>query len=162
MRRILLVLAFAAAWGPGRAAADFYRYETEAGTISYADEASAIPSRYRASAERISGQHLRSYARLTPVDVGARPEPGPLWTAPIEGPNAPARPTHEPAAARLDLGAGAGLELPVTRGTIEVSHKGFWKDGAYRTALVVEQQGEILAVIEQGGSITASEELTLD
>lgn len=161
MRRALLVLVFAAAWGPGLTAADFYRYQTEAGTVSYADEEGAIPTRYRDSAERVSKQALGNYGRLTPVAAGADPDAPTVWEVHVEREEERAERLREPRTAYMGLADSANLEFPVERGTIAVSRRGFWKDGAYRSALVVEQDGEILAVIESG-RITGSREFTLD
>lgn len=57
---------------PPAEAGTMYRWETENGTIAYADDAKRIPDRYRAKAEAIVSENLDGYSRFTPTDAGAQ------------------------------------------------------------------------------------------
>ena len=64
------LVALAAA--PAAEAGTMYRWETESGTLAYADDVKRIPDRYRAKAEAIVSENLDGYSRFTPTDAGAQ------------------------------------------------------------------------------------------
>lgn len=53
---------------PGVAAADYWRYTTESGSLAFTDDVKNVPAKYKASAERIKEEKLDSYHRLSVVD----------------------------------------------------------------------------------------------
>ena len=53
---------------PGVAAADYWRYTTESGSLAFTDDVKNVPAKYKASAERIKEEKLESYHRLSIVD----------------------------------------------------------------------------------------------
>ena len=53
---------------PGIAAADYWRYTTESGSLAFTDDVKNVPAKYKASAERIKEEKLDSYHRLSVVD----------------------------------------------------------------------------------------------
>lgn len=57
---------------PAAEAGTMYRWETENGTLAYADDVRRIPDRYRAKAEAIVSENLDGYSRFTPTDAGAQ------------------------------------------------------------------------------------------
>ena len=55
-------------------AGTLYRWETEKGTLAYADDVKRIPERYRAQAEALAAESLDGYSRFTPTDSQAQDE----------------------------------------------------------------------------------------
>ena len=53
-------------------AGTMYRWETDNGTLAFADDVKRIPDRYREKAEAIASQSLDGYHRFTPTDAGAQ------------------------------------------------------------------------------------------
>jgi hypothetical protein len=162
MRYSLIALVLVAAWLPTAAAADFYGYETEEGTVAYTDEIERVPARYRDGAERLQERGLDEYARTTPVPGGASYAPSEPWRLP---PGAADRPsTGAPSGHRMsvNLGSATSISVPPGAGPIRVSRTGFWEDGVYRTALIVEQGGETLAVIDLSGATSEAREYSRD
>ena len=49
-------------------AADYYRYETESGTVAFTDDLKQVPKRYRADVERLKPNALGDYPRLSVAD----------------------------------------------------------------------------------------------
>lgn len=62
----------AAISAPPAHAGTMYRWETENGTLAFADDAKRIPARYRAKAEEMVSENLDGYRRFTPTDPGAQ------------------------------------------------------------------------------------------
>lgn len=56
---------------PAAASAEFFRYETEEGTLAFTDDEKRIPSRYRARAVPEAPRSFFDYPRLTIVEAGA-------------------------------------------------------------------------------------------
>jgi hypothetical protein len=67
-----LVGTVAVAAAPPADAGGLYRWETENGTLAFADDVKRIPDRYRAQAEAIAPESLDGYSRFTPTDPGAQ------------------------------------------------------------------------------------------
>ena len=109
----LFAAALALGLVPRIAAADYWRYTTENGSLAFTDDAKSVPAKYRASAERIPEAKLADYHRLsvvestpgraTPKDV--TPPPAPVAAA---EPVAPAGPKG--AVVSLNVG---GIRLDV-------------------------------------------------
>lgn len=59
---------------PAAEAGTMYRWETENGTLAYADDVKRIPERYRAQAEALAAESLDGYSRFTPTDSQAQDE----------------------------------------------------------------------------------------
>lgn len=57
---------------PAAEAGTMYRWETENGTLAFADDVKRIPDRYRAKAEAIVSENLDGYSRFTPTDASAQ------------------------------------------------------------------------------------------
>jgi hypothetical protein len=53
-------------------AGPLYRWETENGTLAFADDEKRIPDRYRPDARQIAPERLEDYSRFTPTDPGAQ------------------------------------------------------------------------------------------
>lgn len=132
---------------PALARADWYRWESENGTVSFTDDHKRVPARYRDEAKRISARDLDSYARFTRVQRNAGPTP---W---LVAPDAPATEPAPAAAPKLLIPVGRNmLELPddgsdapvlVRRGRYE------WSDDGYlKSHTVVERDGRVLADVE--------------
>ena len=66
-------------------AGTLYRWETENGTLAFADDPKRIPERYRESAEEIQTQGLDGYGRYTPTDGAAQQEQADQLTARLDG-----------------------------------------------------------------------------
>lgn len=71
-------LASAVLWlaAPMASAGMVYRWTTDDGVVSFADEAKRIPKRYRDRAVRVETQRLDQYKRLTETDQAASEEYG--------------------------------------------------------------------------------------
>ena len=67
--------ALALGFVPSPAAADYWRYETDSGSIAFTDDAKNIPAKYRESAKQIAEESLFTYPRLSIVQPDARPTP---------------------------------------------------------------------------------------
>src|SRR5690606_27230374 len=63
-----VALAAAAPAGAGT----LYRWQTENGTLAFADDPKRIPERYREGAEEIHTEGLDDYERFTPTDSAAQ------------------------------------------------------------------------------------------
>ncbi len=74
----LAMTALALGFAPTIAAADYWRYETETGSIAFTDDAKNIPAKYREGAKQIAEESLFTYPRLSVVQPDAyRPPPRP-------------------------------------------------------------------------------------
>ncbi len=74
---VLLALACAGAFAAATLAlpahaGTMYRWETDDGTLAFADDVKRIPDRYREKAEAIASQNLDGYHRFTPTDSDAQ------------------------------------------------------------------------------------------
>ncbi len=90
---------------PAAASAEFFRYETEEGTLAFTDDEKRIPSRYRAHAVPEAPQSLLDYPRLTIAEVGATSVATTSWLEGLE--------EEEPSAAPSDT-------APMGAGTIQI------------------------------------------
>src|SRR5262245_19928613 len=117
----LFAAAFALALTPRVAAADYWKYTTESGSLAFTDDVKNVPAKYKASAERIpeakpDGYHRPSVvasATSTPRIMGPRvisqPEPVAPDAAPVAQ-AAPAEPKRDGAIVSLDVG---GVKIDV-------------------------------------------------
>jgi hypothetical protein len=141
----LLVAGIACA--PALASADWYRWESENGTVSFTDDAKRVPARHRESAERIPTQDLESYPRFTRVERHAGASP---WQLEPDATAAETAPAEEP---RLHIPIGRSmLELP-DDGSEEpvIVRRGRYAwtgDGYLKSHTIVERDGRTLAIIE--------------
>jgi hypothetical protein len=72
----LVSAALALGFVPTLARADYWRYETETGSLAFTDDAKNIPAKYRAGAKQIAEESLFTYPRLSIVSPDAyRPTP---------------------------------------------------------------------------------------
>ena len=116
----LFAAALALGLLPRGAAADYWRYTTESGSLAFTDDVKNVPARYKASAERIPEAKLDGYHRLSIVDsatatpriVGPRvvSVPEPSTDAVAAAPVAPAAPKRDGAVVSLDVG-GVKIDL---------------------------------------------------
>ncbi len=53
-------------------AGTLYRWQTESGTLAFADDPKRVPERYRGQAEQIETEGLEGYGRFTPLDGDAQ------------------------------------------------------------------------------------------
>jgi hypothetical protein len=140
---------------PALAAADYYAYTTESGTLAFTDEEKRVPARYRDGAERKPDQDLASYSRLTVVPKGATFAPSPeLLATPADDAVAPAPVAAAPApgGVRIDAGSGVSLEVDGSEAEpLEVSRRVVWKRGATTPQVVVRRGGETLSIIDLQG-----------
>lgn len=75
------VLLAAAPAGAGT----LYRWETDDGTLAFADDPKRIPDRYREGVEEIQTEGLDGYERYTPTDAAAQQEQADQLTERLEG-----------------------------------------------------------------------------
>lgn len=68
VRNWLAAAGFALALAPLPAAADYWRYETETGSVAFTDDPKGIPAKYQASAKAVKEESLFDYSRLSVVD----------------------------------------------------------------------------------------------
>ena len=131
---------------PALASADWYRWESENGTLSYTDDEKRVPARHRDSAERIAVQDLESYARFTRVERHAVPSP---WQF---APEATAAEPTSAEAPKIQVRIGGGLlEVPDDGSEAPVHVKKEWRyteTGYLKPHTIVERDGRELAVIE--------------
>jgi hypothetical protein len=116
----LFAAALALGLLPRVAAADYWRYTTESGSLAFTDDVKNVPAKYKASAERIPEAKLETYHRLSVVDSAtatprilgprmiSRPEPS--ADAVAAAPLAPAEPKRDGAIVSLDVG---GVKIDV-------------------------------------------------
>ena len=64
----LLVLGAFGFWLPLPAGAEYYRYETDNGSLAFTDDPEQIPARYRDSAVAVPEQSLHDWNRTTHVE----------------------------------------------------------------------------------------------
>lgn len=110
----LFAAAFALALTPRIAAADYWKYTTESGSLAFTDDVKNVPAKYKASAERIPEAKLDSYHKLSVVDsatsapriAGPRvvSQPEAVADAPAAAPVAPAQAKRDSAIVTLDVG----------------------------------------------------------
>lgn len=97
---------------PLTAGADYYRYETDNGSIAFTDDPEQIPTRYRDAAVVVLEQSLHDWNRTTHVEPAPRPArrnvPEPL--RPLES---------RPARRAVTLDLGDGIDVDVTTGSRE-------------------------------------------
>jgi len=119
-RKWLFAAAFALALTPRIAAADYWKYTTESGSLAFTDDVKNVPAKYKASAERIPEAKLDGYHRLSIVDsavagpriAGPRvvSQPEPVANAVAPAPVSPAQPKRDGAIVSLDVG---GVKIDV-------------------------------------------------
>jgi hypothetical protein len=69
---------------PRLAAAEYWRYETESGSIAFTDDPKSIPAKYRESAKAVKAESLFDYDRLSVVEpIRPAPAPAAAGTAPV-------------------------------------------------------------------------------
>ncbi len=143
MRSGLAVAAVALWRAPAPAGADVFRYETEEGTISFADELKRIPARYRDQAERLPEKSLWDHPRLTIVesrrdDVGSQ--------AVVEAP-AEVEPTDTGRGLAFEVGPGLWMDLEANADEpVYIEREFRWHEGVLRPHTVVRQGDRVLAV----------------
>src|SRR5262245_5105735 len=108
----LFAAAFALALTPRIAAADYWKYTTESGSLAFTDDVKNVPAKYKASAERIPEAKLDSYRKLSVVDsaVSASRIAGPRIVSQPE-PDAAAAPAPVLPGQRKRDGAGVSLDV---------------------------------------------------
>jgi len=111
----LFAAALALGLMPGVAAADYWKYTTESGSLAFTDDVKNVPAKYKASAERIKEEKLDDYRRLSIVDSAtATPRMvGPKTTSqpePVAAAPAPAPEKRDGAIVSLDVG---GVKIDV-------------------------------------------------
>jgi hypothetical protein len=94
--RSLLAAAVLLASAPA-GAGTLYRWQTENGTLAFADDPKRIPERYRESAEQIQTEGLDGYGRYTPTDGAAQREQAEQLSERLDGLRAQSGVGEEPA-----------------------------------------------------------------
>ncbi|MFQ5513448.1 MAG: hypothetical protein ACE5FG_03350 [Myxococcota bacterium] len=144
---------------PSLAGADYFRYETENGTLAFTDDEKRIPSRYREAATQEREQPLDSYARLSVVSHEA-------WTRRATSPDASATalasadtrvaveaPERTEPPLRIQIGtrpASTTIELPAQQqGPVRLARYTEWRwvDGRYVPHAIVEQDGHVISIV---------------
>jgi hypothetical protein len=148
MKLLLVTAAIGGLIAPATAGADYYRYTTENGATAWTDDLKRVPARYRDQVETIAAQDLESYSRLTIVPRGATSAPSlPEPEAEVIEPEAPDA-TKTPM--RFEVSPGVTIEPEPDGGPIIVrKNRTRWIDGTARPLTIIEQDGKILAEIEQ-------------
>ena len=142
-----LLLALGIALAPALASADWYRWESDNGTVSFTDDAKRVPARHRDGAQRITARDLESYARFTKVERHAGATP---WQTEQD----------EPAAAPV-AAETPRIHLPIGRGSLEIPDDGsdapievrrgryaWTEDGYLKSHTIVERDGRVIAIVE--------------
>jgi hypothetical protein len=97
---------------PVDATAEYYRYETENGSVAFTDDPEQIPTRYRDSAVPLAEQSLHDYERTTRVEPDARRQAAPETDRAIQ-------PQVEAPAETVTLSAGEGMNFDVPANSVE-------------------------------------------
>lgn len=153
LQLLLIVLATGLVFSPSAAVAkDLFRYETEAGTLSFTDNPDQIPARYRSAAKRVAMPPLAGYERLTVVPHGATDTPA----ASVEVKSVVARGSESraPRSIQYSLGGETALEIPLVSDEPVVVRQLQWRRveraglSYWKAFTVIAQGGRILAEIE--------------
>jgi hypothetical protein len=68
VRNWLAAAGFVLALAPLPALADYWRYETETGSVAFTDDPKGIPAKYQATAVAVKEESLFDYSRLSVVE----------------------------------------------------------------------------------------------
>lgn len=105
----LLVLGALVFCLPLTAGADYYRYETDNGSVAFTDDPEQIPTRYRDAAIVVLEQSLHDWNRTTRVEPAPRPAPRAVPQVLHRLESRPAR-----ASDSLTLDVADGIEVDMT------------------------------------------------
>ena len=151
MKALWLPLGLIALLTPALASADYFRYETDEGVVSFTDDLKQIPSRYKDAAEPISEQSLVNYRRVTIVPRGASNTAAPTSferssldtsTEPTRAAQSRVQISSNPSTTRFELPAGTRPPTHIERYT-----EWRWVDGRYVPHTVVEKDGQVISVV---------------
>ena len=132
------------------ALADFYRYETESGVLSFTDEEKRIPSRYRDEATLEKERNFYGYERLSIVRGDAKQKAAAtqeLHPQEIAGePQVPFEPRIEISSnpSTTSFALAGDPDSPVR---IERTTEWRWVDGWYRPYAIVKKDGKVISII---------------
>lgn len=149
MKLLLVTAAIGGLLAPATAGADYYRYTTENGATAWTDDLKRVPARYRDQVQTIEAQDLGTYDRLTIVPRGA------TFAPTLPEPEADTVEADEPATAtdarvRFEVVPGTTIEPETDSAPIVVKkNRARWRDGTLRAVTIIEQDGKVLAEIEQ-------------
>ena len=132
------------------ALADFYRYETESGVLSFTDEEKRIPSRYRDGATLEKARDFYGYERLSIVQGGSEPKAEvaeDLQPQEIASePQVPFEPTIQissnPSTTTFALAGDPDSPVKIERFT-----EWRWVDGRYVPHAIVKKDGKVVSII---------------
>ncbi len=151
MKALWVPLGLIALLTPALASADYFRYVTDEGVVSFTDDLRRVPSRYKDAVEQISEQSLFNYRRVTIVPHGAsnRAAPTSFERSSLDTSTEPTRATQSrvqissnPSTTRFDLPANAKTPTHIERYT-----EWRWVDGRYVPHTVVEKDGQVISVV---------------
>jgi hypothetical protein len=152
-RRFWALLSILGMCVPALAGAEYYRYETENGSIAFTDDPAQIPARYRDSAEALPEQSLHDFRRTTRVEPRPKAEAAPDVSAP---PPATRRIYIQPRAAtprRVTISAGEGVDFDVETDSPEpiIVQKGVLRSDGRGTAeyTIVKQGDKVLMEVRE-------------
>ncbi len=149
MRCLMLLNMMIFSLAAGSAQADFYRYETEEGTLSFADQLKQIPERYQEEAETVKPASLWDYPRMTIAKA-----PAPVRREPVVAPPSKNTRVSKPATGtKLTVEAVPGLLVDIDTDSehpvmIE-RNRFYWTDGKYLPHTIVTQGDKTLAIVRQ-------------
>ena len=138
---------------PFVASADYYRYETENGSIAFTDDPERIPERYQDSAEPLVEKSVHDWDRTTRVEPGASKQS--RTALPHTAPE-PTQRTPEPTQLResvmtIDAGNGMKVDVPTKDSEPITIEKDILKSDGQKTAkyTIVRQGDKILMEIKE-------------
>ena len=150
-KRIWALLSILGLCVPAAAGAEYYRYETENGSVAFTDDPDQIPARYRESAETLAEKSVHDFSRTTRVEPREKatpevsaspPAPRRVYVRPL-----PAKPR------RVTIAAGEGIDFDVETESAEpiIVQKGVLKSDGRGTAehTIVKQGDKVLMEVRE-------------
>ena len=153
---------------PQAARAEYWRYETDSGSIAFTDDAKNIPAKYREHAQKIAEQSLDGYRRLSIVQKqpaltlkSVAPDPGYAGYAQAPMSNRIATEDMQPGQTIHRLGINvSGVQVDIDADSNEPIYvdKSQWVDregdyfdhgGVMAPTTVIRQGGRTLAYIDE-------------
>jgi hypothetical protein len=149
---------------PRLAAADYWKYESESGSVAFTDDAKNIPAKYQKEAVRVPVRGLEGYERLSVVDPirtapatpkGVAVEPAPdvysLASAPAPAAQAGERVSLDVGGVRIDVDTDADSEPIYVDKEQYVDEDGRYIDhnGIMAPTTVIRRGDKVLAYIDE-------------
>ena len=151
-KRVWALLSVLGMCVPTLAGAEYYRYETENGSIAFTDDREQIPARYRDSVQVLAEQSLHSFERTTRVEPREQAEETPhVSTAPAPRIQHVPAPSTKPRRVTVALGDGVDFDVESESDEPIIVQKRILKSDGRGTAeyTIVKQGDKILMEIHE-------------